>query len=547
MPDCDVCVVGAGPVGIALALACEELGLTVLLLESGLAQPEKFSAALTAGHVVDPARHAAPAVAMCRGLGGTSRWWGGRCVPFDDIDFADRPHVSEAAWPIAHEEISRWYPPAAEFFGIGSACFAVAESPRTGAGDVRFDRLERWTPEINSATRHGPRLAASTRIIVMLGATVTEVGLAPDGSRVVALTLSDAERKVRIEPRRVVLACGALETTRLLLRAQQHRPQAFGGPDGPLGRYYMGHISGKIADIVLSDPATAAEHDFFRDGTAFSRRRLTLTAEAQTREGLRNIAFWADNPAFHRPEHRNGVLSLVWLALAIAPLGRLLVSEGVRISHVGPRPPQWGRHLLNVLASPLSTLTDIMAIVRARFLSSPRKPGFLLRNRAGRYALHYHAEHASERRSRVRLGNATDALGLPFLDVELIFSERDAASVLRAHEILDRGLRSTGIGRLEYHDPAGARLASIAQQASDGFHQIGTTRMAATPAEGVVDANCRVHGVENLFIASTSVLPTSGQASPTFVGVALALRLAEHLSQAIKTNESASVVESAIA
>ncbi|HLH94772.1 MAG TPA: FAD-dependent oxidoreductase [Xanthobacteraceae bacterium] len=543
MPECDICVVGAGPIGIALALACEERGLSVLLLESGSEQPEGFSAALTAGHRVDPTRHAMPAIAICRGLGGTSRWWGGRCVPFDDIDFAKRSHVEEAAWPVSHEEISRWYPGSAAFFGIGAARFVAQAAVDAEGGDVRFNELERWTPEINAAKCHRARLAASTRITVVLGATVTDIGLAPDGERVIALTVVDAERTVRIKPRRVVLACGGLETTRLLLQAQQQRPEAFGGPNGSLGRYYMGHISGKIADIVLTDPATAAVHDFYLDEGTFVRRRFTLTAAAQLRERLLNTAFWADNPVFHRPEHRSGVLSLVWLALAIAPLGRLLASEGVRTSHVGPRPRQWRRHVLNVLGSPHSTLAEIVAIVRARFLSSPRKPGFLLRNRAGRYALHYHAEHAPNRESRVKLGNTADALGLPFLDVELKFAERDAQSVLRAHELLDDALRSRGIGHLEYHQPAEARLASILQQASDGFHQIGTARMADTAAHGVVDANCRVHGVENLFVASTAIFPSSGQASPTFVAAALALRLAEHLSQTVRTNEPAAAAE----
>src|SRR5262245_29093150 len=102
IPDCDVCVVGAGPVGIALALACEQNGLSVLVLESGHEQPDRFAATLTAGHSVDTERHAPAGIAMCRGLGGTSRWWGGRCVPLDDVDFAQRPHLPKAAWPIAH-------------------------------------------------------------------------------------------------------------------------------------------------------------------------------------------------------------------------------------------------------------------------------------------------------------------------------------------------------------------------------------------------------------------------------------------------------------
>ena len=307
IPECDVCVVGAGPVGLALALACEKSGMSVLVLESGHEQPDRFAAALTAGHGVDTERHAAAGIAICRGLGGTSRWWGGRCVPLDDVDFAQRPHVPNAAWPIPHQDISRWYEAAASFFGIGSARFMVAPASSATFGDVRSDQLERWTPEIDAGRRHRSHLANSRRITVMMGATVTELQLAEDGRRVIGLTLGDIDRTVHIAPRRIVLACGGLETTRLLLRAQQQRPSLFGGHDGPLGRGYMGHASGKIADLVLADPATATTYDFFVDDGVYARRRFTLKPEAQARDRVLNIAFWIDNPPFHQSGHRNGV------------------------------------------------------------------------------------------------------------------------------------------------------------------------------------------------------------------------------------------------
>ncbi len=534
IPDCDVCVVGAGPVGIALALACESNGMSVLMIESGHEQPDRFAATLTAGHVVDATRHVAVDIAICRGLGGTSRWWGGRCVPLDDVDFAQRPHVPEAVWPIPHHEISRWYEAAAAFFGIGPARFTAASASPVAFGDVRCDQIERWTPEVDAGRRHRSQLAKSRRVTVMMGATVTELVLADDGRRISGVTLGDMNRTERIAPRVVVLACGGLETTRLLLQAQRQRPGLFGGSNGPLGRGYMGHIYGKIADLVLADPAAIAAHDFFLDDGAFARRRFTLKPEAQLRERLLNIAFWPDNPPFHQSGHGRGILSLVWLALAIAPIGRRLVSEGVRVNHLGPRPHRWAGHLSNVLRSPLSTVREIAAVLHARLLSTPRKPGFLVKSSDGRYALHYIAEHAPTPESCIKLSDRKDALGLPFLDIDLRYSEIDAGSVLRAHELLDQSLRQAGLGLLEYRVPDERRIASILQQARDGFHQMGTTRMGLSPADSVVDVDCRVHGVENLYVSSSSVFPTSGQANPTFPAVALSLRVAAHLAAQVR-------------
>jgi choline dehydrogenase-like flavoprotein len=530
IPTADVCVVGAGPVGLAVVLACEAAGLSVLLVESGPAEPDAFSAGLSAGHRVDPTRHVAPEVAICRALGGTSRWWGGRCVPFDDVDFVPRPHVPEAGWPFPHDEVRRWYGDACDYFGIGPPDFVDAPGSAPTLHGVLFNHLEKWTPEIDMGRRHRDRLLACDRVMVVLGATVTDLRLSASGNRLTGVTLAAPGRQTVIAPKATVLACGGLETSRLLLWVRERHPAAFGGQDGPLGRSYVGHISGKIAEIVLADPQGVADHDFFLKDGGFRRRRFMISEATQLREGLLNAAFWVDNPPFNAAAHGSGLLSLVWLALAVPFVGRRVLSEGVRRSHVGPPPHQWGRHLLNVLRSPLQTAIAITDVIRSRFLIRPKKPGFLIRNRNGRYALHYHAEHAPNPASRVTLSSRQDALGVPFLDVALEFTERDAESVVRSHEALDRALRGAGVGRLEYRLPARVDLLkSVAMQASDGFHQIGLTRMSASPGSGVVDANCRVHGVDNLFIAGSSVFPSSGQANPTLVAVALALRLAGHL------------------
>ena len=533
LPDCDVCVVGAGPVGLALALACEQHGLSVRGLDSGPAQPDRFAAELTAGHAVNR-HHAVAKNSVYRGLGGTSRWWGGRCVPFDDIDFEPRAYLPSSGWPIPHAEIAAWYEPAAAFFGIEPSRFSAAAGPWTRFGDIRCDQLERWTPQIDAGKRHRAHIMTSSRLTVVPGATVTELHMTEDCRQIAAMTLADRDRQIRIEPRRVILACGGIETTRLLLRAQQRHPHLFGGPDGALGRGYMGHLSGKIADIVFADPSSVAVHDFFLDHNVFARRRLTISPEAALRDELLNIAFWADNPAFHRPGHRSGVLSLVWLALAVPWVGRLLVAEGVRVNHVGPPPHRWTRHAWNVMRTPLSTALEIATIIRERLLASPPKPGFLTRSGDDHYALHYIAEQSPHEQSRLRLSNRQDALGLPFLDIELHYNESDAHSVLRAHTRLDVSLQRSGLGRLVHHFPLDDRVAEILQQASDGYHQIGTTRMGATARDGVVDADCRTHGIDNLYVASSSVFPTSGQANPTFVAVALALRLAAHLTRQVQ-------------
>jgi len=529
----DVTVVGAGPVGIAFALACEGRGLSTLVLESGGLSSDAFAQSLGAGHVADRVRHASSDVAMRRGLGGTSSWWGGRLVPFDEVDFAADDGALRYGWPLSFEEIARWHSDAASFFGIESAHFAEPRWPWTRLDGACFTKLERWAPAIDMGIKYRDRLARSEKITVALGATATTVRFDAAGGALVSVTVRAQERAKELFPRRLVLACGGLETTRLLLAAQKSRPDLFGGAEGALGRYYMGHVSGKVADIVLREPERAKDLDFFLYRGAYARRRFTLPRDALLRERLRNISFWADNPPFHAADHRNGALSMVWLALVVKPIGRLLVSEGVRISHVGAPPRRTLEHLRNVALSPVRSGRDILDIIRTRYFSRPRRPGFLLTSGSGRYSLHFHAEQSADRQSRVVLSDRLDGVGLPYLDIDLRLDERDAVSVLRAHDALDAALRKAGLARLERYDASESdAVERIMRHSVDGFHQIGLTRMGDDPRDSVVDRDCRVHGVDNLHIASSSVFPTSGQANPTFLAVALAFRLADRLANA---------------
>ena len=518
----DVCVVGAGPLGIALALACRKRGLSVLLLESGIedASPEKAS--LSQAQIVDERRHASMDVAVRRALGGTSRWWGGRCVPYDDVDFEQRPFALDACWPISHDEIKPWYKAAADFFGCGEAHFA-AET--TQYGDARFDQLERWAPVTDMSERHAKALQGPSAPELVLDATVTSLVVSANGTAIDGLTVQSKSGRQTYRARNYVLACGGLETIRLLLATQAQHPHLF-GPS--LGVGYMGHISGKIADLQLFDPATVDQHDFFLENGAYARRRFTLSQSCQIREGVLNTAFWIDNPPFFDPTHRSGILSAVWLALA-SPLGGRLLSPGVRISHLGPKPHRLLKHIANIIKQPFQTLDAVRSILKARY-GRPRKPGFLIRNTAGRYALHYHAEQSPDPQSRVTLSSALDVFGVPRLEIDLRYTARDVTSVLRSHDLLDQALRQAKIGALIYRDPPEYRRESIWNQASDGFHQIGGARMATDAKNGVVDQNCRLFDISNVYLASTCIFPSSSQANPTFLGVALALRLADHLA-----------------
>jgi choline dehydrogenase-like flavoprotein len=524
----DLCIVGSGPVGMALALDFDRRGRDVLVLESGGEEAKDTDASLA--EIIDPARHAPMKLAVRRALGGTSWTWGGRCVPYDDIDFTPRDFVADANWPIGEEEIRPWYKGAATLLLCGSEDFLIPYRSTLTQG-LLLNSVERWARDSRIISAHRSRLLGSERIQLSLNSTVTGINLSRDGQNVQSLVVSTPSGPCAIKARRFVLAMGGVETARFLLNVQLQWPRHFGGLDGPLGRYYMGHISGRISHLCFDHPSLGRDFDFLLDPGcgAYYRRRFTLAAETQLRHRILNTAFWPDNPAFYDPHHGSGVLSGVFLALAFPPTGRRLLPEAIRLAHTGPRPYPLAAHLRNAILGAPQGAVDAYRILRDRFLKKPRKPGFLVQNRGGKYALHYHAEQVPTRESRINISKEKDSYGMARAVIDFRYVDQDVQSVIDSHRILGEALQANRVGRLEYMYPTEELRDRVYSQASDGLHQVGTTRMGTNPETSVVDTNLRVHGIPNLFVVSSGVFPTSGQANSTFLAVALALRLAEHL------------------
>jgi hypothetical protein len=326
-----------------------------------------------------------------------------------------------------------------------------------------------------------------------------------------------------------VLAAGGLGSTRLLFASTRQDPDGIGNHSGHLGRWYMAHVEARVGRVRFATPPeqTVYGHDRDREGV-YVRRRFTLGPQAQREHGLPNVAIWMVNPEIAEASHGSGVLSFVYLML-ISPLGRYFVAEGIRQAHTkSGRPTTVRAHLRNVIREIGPAAAFAAAFGYRRFLKRGRKvPGFFVPSAANTYPLLYHGEHLPHWQSYVEPSGERDAIGMPRLRTHLYFSEEDVGSVRRAHELLDRSLREQGLGEVEmlYDDVEGA----VREQLFGGYHQAGTTRMSDQAEDGVVDRDLAVHGFEDLFVASSSVFPTSSQANSTFTLIAFAVRLADRL------------------
>jgi choline dehydrogenase-like flavoprotein len=535
----EVAIVGAGPAGITLALELAAAGHSVALIESGADAFDADVQALGDAVLDDPA-HMPMSEATRRQLGGASNVWGGRCVPFDAIDFQTRPIAGDAHWPVGYEEIQRHYARACEWCVCGSrAIFDARELPDLAGrslipgwpeGDIRATTLERWSLPTNFGHRYRRRLEESPLLTLTTRLTCTEILVGEDGYTVTQLaTQTLAGNCATVKAARYVLACGGLEATRLLFASNRVHSRGIGNHAGHLGRWYMAHIEARIARVHFSTPAKETIYSYERDPDGvYVRRRFTVAPELQLRHELPNAAMWLENPEIGDPAHRSGPLSFVYLML-VSPLGRHLISEGIRKHQLGDtRLIPTRAHLANVLRAPLATAAFALALGYGRFLRRGRKvPGFFIPSPSNVYPLLYQSEHLPHRESRVTPTAERDALGVPRLHPQMHVDERDIAGVLRTHELFDRYLRRHSLGRLEYlvedYDKA------IRDRFFYGCHQSGITRMSARSEDGVLDSDLAVHGFEDLFVASSSAFVTSSQANSTFTIVAFALRLAEHL------------------
>ncbi len=534
----EVCVVGGGPAGIALALSLGERGWKVLLLEAGRTNRDAPAQALYEGELAND-RHSPPHRYRLRGLGGSSALWGGRCMPLDPIDFEERPWVPHSGWPLRLEDLLPYYAQANDLAEAGRYAYDAQEAlpgaPPLVEGwhsdIVGSQGLERFSCPTHFGRRYARRLRESPSIRVLLGAVCTAVRLtrpatAGDPHTVRLLEVSTLQgHRFRVRPRSVVLAAGGVETARLLLCSDDVAPHGIGNRHGVVGRYYMCHLAGNLGTLTLQGPPAGVRHGYevSPDGV-YCRRRLSVCAHHQRREQLLNAVARLHFPRIADPAHRQGVLSGLFM------VRRFISYEYGRRLHDGS-PLTLGRlarHGLNVLRDAPATAAFLGHWLVRRTLATRKFPSVILANRTNRFSLEVQAEQQPHPDSRIVLAQGVDALGMRRVRIDWRYQPGDIDSVRRTLDLMATEFARGGAGLLQF-DP-GTLEEDLLRYGAYGGHHIGTARMGHDPRTSVVDANGRVHDVANLHIAGSAVFPTSGQANPTLTLLALSLRLADHLS-----------------
>lgn len=517
LTEADVAIVGAGAAGITLARALMGRGLAVCLVESGDAdhdpRVQDLYAGATSGQPYYELRES-----RLRFFGGTTAIWGGRCLPMDPIDYRARPWVERSGWPVGEAEIEPYVWQAAQGLGLHfrqfddrlRATLRLPDFPLDGHGlDTAFWQFDHqfWRFGLPNCRD----LAESPDVRILLGASLTDIATDPGARHVEELTLAGLDgRRIRLRARHVVLACGGIENARLLLAARGTMPMGLGNGHDQVGRHFMEHPRA-LAGLVHG----AGGLRVWAAYRAFQARGAKLT------------------PALRLPDavqEARGVLNAA-LTLKYRPSsGRTLLARIYDEARHRGAPNRFMRRVWS-----LKTLVDRSVAKRAEMALRRAQ----IARGAGAFQVMVRAEQAPDPESRVTLMRETDALGVPKAHLHWRLGAQEVETARAAADTFAAALDSAGIAGFEraaWLDTPGAEWPTdptISGHALGGYHHMGTTRMGGDPRTSVVDADCRLHGLDNLWIAGSSVFPTAGWSNPTLTILALTLRLADRLAGAL--------------
>lgn len=487
----DLLIIGGGMAGIAIAKQWANTGKSVAILESGGQELSDDIQALYAGTGVMRAPGNADRnidsyliQSRFRGLGGSGNVWGGKCAPLDPADFAERDWLERTGWPVTRAEMQPYYDRACNLLEIPLYnrefdAAPLADRPPLAIGDGFFAAPRYFSPVSGYADRERfdhfrTEFAEAPNISIYLHANVTQIRLRSNGRQVEALDVACLNgNRHTARARNYILAAGGIENVRILLASRSVHAPGVGNHSDLVGRCFQGHVTFGVY-----------EHpDGLNTGLAITNGQSTT--------------LYTNN-------------------------GRDVVHCVIGAAHAGQRRHNSGNFTTTLVRSDAQlTAEDNAVVALANHLDSNGAPG-------GWTPCFFMSEHLPNPESRLTLHEGhTDALGMPYVHLDWVYSERDLDILDRSIAALGDALGAASSGRVRWPVERSALLSIL----NTSRHHMGTTRMSEDPDHGVVDENSRVHGVRNLYVAGSSVFPTSGIANPTLTLIAMSMRLSDHLKR----------------
>jgi choline dehydrogenase-like flavoprotein len=533
----EVCIIGSGPAGLTLAHEFAGQNFRVCLLESGgLELPDPATASLSEVETVGDFKQVLPDTRNRR-FGGNSSYWGIyvdqnnlglRHRPLDEVDFEKRDWLPHSGWAFDRSHLLPYYQRAHQVLKMSEFAYEPEDWEDAQAkrlplvGDRVRTSMFRFSAAKTFFEDYRQEIDQSPNITTYLHANAVELETDETAQtvqrvRVACLTGNQFWVNAKI----VIMAAGAVENTHLLLNSRQVQPEGLGNSFDLVGRFFMDHPLIAGGTFIPSKPQLFNEtalYDLRRVNNTPVMGALSLADETIRREQVLNITAWL----FPRPKRLNS-------SEAISSLKDLATLQGFK---QGPK--QALGHAYNVVTG----AGDIVGSIYDKVTRKPQ-PFWPNLSTGGWSHLQSHrekaygvfevlqmAEQAPHWDNRVTLSDQRDKLGRQQVQMQTQWHKEDVSSFKRGQQIIADELARAGLGQFVFNRDENDMPIVASNGAS---HHIGTTRMHVDPKQGVVNANCQVHGVSNLYVASSSVFPTGGYANPTLTIVALSIRIADRV------------------
>jgi len=497
----DICIIGAGAAGISMALDWMNLPYKVILLEGGNFGYEDKIQDLNKGSITGqnyfPLR-----ASRLRYFGGTTGHWAGMCAPFEELDFKKRSWVPDSGWPFPKKTLDPYYEKAQKVYKLGPYEYDLDYwqqkekdfIPMPLDENIIWNKMWQFCKDRKIGPIYDDTIKEAKNIHLYTHANTTNIKANENVSKITEINIKNLDGKNHtVKAKKFILACGTIQNVRLLLASNTQSKAGLGNQNDLVGRYFMEHIESSTADLYLSKELPGILYNAPFGTSRLCRAELAITEEAQREHEL-----------------LNGTLGLLPLKVG---------------THFKPRMVTWQNE------DPRKSADNMFANWREADKLSKSNPQPELEKA---YQMDIRVEQAPNPNSRITLTNEKDALGVKLPNLNWELTALDKSSLRRLNLLVAKQVAIAGIGRVQLRDwLRDEEDDTFPDYTNGGWHHMGGARMNDDPKKGVVDANCKVHGLDNLFVAGSACYPTSGAPNPTLTLTALTLRLSDHLKNII--------------
>jgi choline dehydrogenase-like flavoprotein len=500
--DADVCLIGAGTVGLFIADRLARAGLRTIVLESGARIENQNARELNEIECIGEIYRGAEE-GRTRGLGGTSQIWGGALIPFLPEEFGERPELGLDSWPVDYPALEPYLSEIESIFRVTAEAYDLPPwkyAPAFASGHDFLPRLAKWPSfsRRNIANLLSSRINSGSGPDIWINATVVDFHTTDDASLLATVFAEfDQGRNLKVSAKKFILCAGAIESTRLMLwlARKTHRPERF---SNALGRYFHDHLSKAVAHLQTPNPkAVNRAFGFTFKNRTMRSLRFELSPMARRSHalpgGFCHVSF--------QPVEDNSIEHLRAILRGLQR-GKLNPTHVLQLSRNAPY---------------LAKLLYWLAIRRQLYWPIPSI-----------LSVHVVAEQMPRAANCVTLSNRVDRYGVPLARLDWSIDEADMHAIDNIAKRFEHYWASGPLSSLGRWQPVG-QDSNKESTSVDIYHPGGSTRMGSNEKSSVVDGNLRVWSMPNLHIVSTSTFPAGGAANPTMTLLLFGLRLADNL------------------